>query len=58
MSKRQSKKSRNSEFYDDDDYEESKKDKHRDITRKTNRKMKSAMNSRDVEELMRLQDEY
>ena len=46
------------DYYEDDTYEESKRDKNRDIIRKTNRRMKSAMNARDVEELMRLQDEY
>lgn len=46
------------EFYEEEDYEESKRDKHRDIVRKTNRRMKSAINTRDVDELMRIQDEY
>ena len=57
MSKRSKNRFRG-DYYDEEDYEESKRDKHRDMTRKKSRRMKSAMNSRDVEELMRIQDEY
>jgi hypothetical protein len=57
MSKR-SKNQLRDEFYEEEDYEESKRDKHRDIIRKTNRRMKSAINTRDIDELMKIQDEY
>ena len=57
MSKRSKNRFRE-DFYDEEDYEESKRDKHRDMTRKKSGRLKSAMNSRDVEELMRIQDEY
>lgn len=46
------------DWYDDEEVDFNKKDKYRDMTRRRNRKMKSAINSNDIETLMRIEDEY